>query len=161
MPAPSENPRAVPTSPAAAPAVHTSGATPAFLNAWSPPDLMGGQPVTTGAVAPVVVVLTLDTGQVVTVEGDGVLLGRAPARAADDPAMAEVAVADPSLSISKTHLAMLRRGDALFVVDRWSTNGSSLVRDGVQIALVGGQETLALNGDKVTFGDRVAHIQIG
>lgn len=150
-----------PVSPAPlAPPAGEVSAAPAFLNVWSPPDLMADPSAGTPVARPRTITLTLDTGDVIGVDGDGVLLGRAPARSADDPALREVAVTDPSLSISKTHLAVIRRGDELSVVDRWSTNGSGLRRDGAETALSAGQERRLQDGDAITFGDRVVRVEI-
>ncbi len=150
---------AVPAPAAPAPlAVPASPGIPASLNAWAPPVLMDPAPAPRG---PVAVTLTLDSGEVIAVEGGGVLLGRAPARSADDAGMTEVRVADPTMSISKTHLAVIRAGDTVHVEDRWSTNGSSVVTGGVDQALIAGERRPLRHGDTIRFGDRRARVAIG
>ena len=110
--------------------------------------------------APVVVILTLDSGEAITIDGEGALLGRAPTRGAEDAGMTEVRVADSTMSISKTHLALVRTGDSVAVVDRWSTNGSSVIRGGLQRPLTAGEPVQLANGDTIRFGDRRAAVAI-
>lgn len=103
---------------------------------------------------PTTLVLELDTGERVPVEGNGVLIGRAPVAGADDAGLLPVAVADPTLS--KTHLTVRRSGTRVFVVDRGSTNGSSLIHDGVDRALTPGEGIEIAAGDTIRFGERQA-----
>lgn len=131
---------------------------PATLNAWAPPALMDPTPVPSG---PIAVTLTLDSGEIIAVDGGGVLLGRAPARSADDVGMSEVRVADPTMSISKTHLAVIRAGDAVHAEDRWSTNGSSVSTGGIEKPLIAGEPVPLHHGDTIRFGDRRAQVGIG
>ncbi len=62
--------------------------------------------------------------------------------------------------MSKTHLALVRSGNALIAVDRGSTNGSSLVRAGMERALVPGEGVETAAGDVIRFGDRFAEVMI-
>lgn len=131
---------------------------PASLNAWAPPVLMDPAPVARGSIA---ITLTLDSGEIIAVDGGGVLLGRAPARSADDAGMTEVRVADPTMSISKTHLAVVRAGDTVHAEDRWSTNGSSVITGGIERRLTAGESMPLAHGDTIRFGDRRAQVGIG
>jgi pSer/pThr/pTyr-binding forkhead associated (FHA) protein len=47
---------------------------------------------------------------------------------------------------------------ALVVMDRGSTNGSVLVRQGVSRPLSGGKPATLLDGDVVRFGDRTMRV---
>jgi predicted component of type VI protein secretion system len=63
-------------------------------------------------------------------------------------------VFDETRSISKTHLAVMPARRGVFVVDRASTNGSSVVRGGAETVLTAGQPAELQTGDTVRFGDR-------
>jgi pSer/pThr/pTyr-binding forkhead associated (FHA) protein len=66
-----------------------------------------------------------------------------------------VALPSQDMSLSKTHAQIGVAGDgALVVMDRGSTNGSVLTRQGVSRPLSGGKPTTLLEGDLVRFGDR-------
>jgi pSer/pThr/pTyr-binding forkhead associated (FHA) protein len=59
------------------------------------------------------------------------------------------------MSLSKTHAQFhLARDGALVVMDRGSTNGSVLIRQGMTRDLTAGKPATLLNGDRVRFGDR-------
>ncbi|MGW9587986.1 RDD family protein [Microbacterium sp. NPDC055455] len=102
----------------------------------------------------------LDTGRVVDV-GSGILIGRDPAPVTGDDGVAPVAIDDPTMSVSKTHLAVLPHGTDTVVVDRGSTNGSAVVRGGAEHPLVPGAPVALRPGDTIRFGDRHAMIRIG
>lgn len=107
------------------------------------------------------IVLTLDNSEEVRVEGAGILIGRDPALIPGGPALALAAIIDPTKSVSKTHLAIMRSGTAVVAIDLGSTNGSSLLRDGSERTL-GPHEQVALRtGDTIRLGDRHARIRIG
>lgn len=107
------------------------------------------------------IVLTLDNGEEVRVESPGILIGRDPALIPGGPALALAAITDPTKSVSKTHLAIMRSGTAVVAIDLGSTNGSSLLRDGSERTL-GPHEQVALRtGDTIRLGDRHARIRIG
>ena len=74
--------------------------------------------------------------------------------------MALLALADDAKSVSKTHLALVRSGNSLIAMDRGSTNGSALVRGGIERALVPGEGVESADGDTIRFGDRFAEIII-
>jgi pSer/pThr/pTyr-binding forkhead associated (FHA) protein len=59
------------------------------------------------------------------------------------------------MSVSKTHAHVVVAADgALVVTDRGSTNGSTVVRQGMPRPLPAGRPTTLLEGDVVTLGDR-------
>ena len=99
--------------------------------------------------------LTFDTGERVAVDGM-VLVGRRPAGRPGESVRHLVALPSPDMSLSKTHAQVGVAGDdgALVVMDRGSTNGSVLTRQGVSRPLSGGKPTTLLDGDVVRFGDR-------
>ncbi|MDR2998049.1 MAG: FHA domain-containing protein, partial [Microbacterium sp.] len=69
-----------------------------------------------------------------------------------------VPLADDSRSVSKTHLAIMPTRRGLLAVDRGSTNGSALLRGGVETPLVPGQPQPLVAGDSVRFGDRMLRV---
>jgi uncharacterized RDD family membrane protein YckC len=129
--------------------------------AISPPT--EGRPQETGTVrrasvlvpdAPGGWLLEFDTGQRVPADGL-VLVGRRPAGRPGESVTHAVALPSQDLSLSKTHAQLAVADDgALVVMDRGSTNGSVLVRQGVSRPLPGGRSATLLEGDIVRFGDR-------
>jgi pSer/pThr/pTyr-binding forkhead associated (FHA) protein len=64
------------------------------------------------------------------------------------------------MSVSKTHAQFGPATDgALVVMDRGSTNGSVLVRQGVTRPLPPGKPTTLVEGDIISFGDRQMSIR--
>ncbi len=102
-----------------------------------------------------IVAFTWDTGERVAVYGT-TLFGRNPAAEAG---AAVVAVRDETLSLSKTHFEIGADGDGAWILDRHSTNGSVLVRDGKRTPLTPGIRVPIHAGDRIEFGDR--SLQIG
>jgi hypothetical protein len=99
-------------------------------------------------------VLTFDTGERVGVDGL-VLVGRRPEGRSGEAVRHLVALPSSDMSLSKTHAQVqVARDGALVVMDRGSTNGSVLVRQGVSRPLSGGKPATLLEGDVVRFGDR-------
>lgn len=100
--------------------------------------------------------LRFDTGETVAVTGP-LLIGRDP-----DPASAPGAephrLLDESRSLSKTHAILTPTTHGLEVVDRGSTNGSAVVRAGVETAAVAGVALAAAVGDTIRLGDRLAEV---
>lgn len=100
--------------------------------------------------------LRFDTGETVAVTGP-LLIGRDP-----DPASAPGAephrLLDESRSLSKTHAILTPTAHGLEVVDRGSTNGSAVVRAGVETAAVAGVALVAAVGDTIRLGDRLAEV---
>ncbi|WP_375386241.1 RDD family protein [uncultured Microbacterium sp.] len=79
------------------------------------------------------------------------LFGRNPA--AEDGATA-VAVRDETLSLSKTHFELDGDATGAWVIDRHSTNGTVLLRDGERTTVEPGARTALRAGDHLEFGDR-------
>ena len=104
--------------------------------------------------APVLAVLTWDDGTRMAVYGR-TLYGRNPAM---EPGAVAIAVRDETLSLSKTHFEIGGDANGAWVVDRHSTNGTVLIRDGGRIPLVPGLQTSLRAGDRLEFGDRTAAV---
>lgn len=102
--------------------------------------------------------LAFDSGDRFSITGSA-LIGRNPAMSADEVVEHLLPVEDDTRSISKTHL--LITADPLAAIDRASTNGSSIVRAGVEHALVPGRPFELAFGDVVRFGDRAVTIEPG
>ena len=110
-------------------------------------------PVLTPSGPPSGWVLTFDTGERVAVDGL-VLVGRRPEGRGGEAVRRLVALPSQDMSLSKTHAQVGLAGDgALVVMDRGSTNGSVLTRQGVSRPLSGGKPATLLEGDVVRFGD--------
>ncbi|NYE21209.1 RDD family protein [Microbacterium immunditiarum] len=101
-------------------------------------------------------VLRLDTGERIPVPGP-ILLGRNP-DAAEHPGARPIRVADGSRTLSKTHMLVRPVTGGLEVVDCASTNGSGLIRAGVDEGLTAGVPVRAADGDRIRLGDRTADI---
>jgi hypothetical protein len=159
--------RLVPAPPPPAPAAPRR-ATRTPVVATPPPAPVAPEPVTvpesqrTVRRSPVVTptgveagwVLAFDTGERVPVDGV-VLVGRRPSARPGEAVRHLVALPSQDMSLSKTHAQIGVAGDgALVVMDRGSTNGSVLTRQGVSRPLSGGKPTTLLEGDLVRFGDR-------
>lgn len=99
--------------------------------------------------------LTFDDGATVRVTGTA-LLGRNPAAGIGESADQLIDFADMGRSVSKTHLHLQADGaSGLWVTDRNSTNGSSIVApDGRHVALEAHSPVLAPTGSTIYFGDR-------
>ena len=91
--------------------------------------------------------VSFDSGERVDVD-TLLLIGRGP-----DPRLGEqgarlVSLPSADMSVSKTHLEVVVAADgALVVTDRGSTNGSTLVRQGMPRHLTPGRATTLLDGD--------------
>lgn len=83
-----------------------------------------------------------------------VLLGRDPAAGSDDPADAALLpLVDASMGLSKTHAAVTVDARGVHVTDRWSSNGTSVVRsDGGARGLEPGVPTPVPPGSTVRLG---------
>ncbi|WP_313355095.1 FHA domain-containing protein, partial [Microbacterium sp.] len=68
-------------------------------------------------------------------------------------------VADDTRSVSKTHLAVLPARRGVLVIDRGSTNGSAIARDGAELPLTPGDPAPVQTGDVVRFGDRTLTVE--
>jgi hypothetical protein len=99
-------------------------------------------------------VFTLDDGQEVVV-GEFGLLGRNPAAEVGDPSPQLVAVPDGTRTVSKTHLAFGSAAGQIWVMDRNSTNGTSVIAaDGHRTVCEPGVRSPVRAGQTVQFGDR-------
>jgi uncharacterized RDD family membrane protein YckC len=97
--------------------------------------------------------LTLDSGESFVVEGL-VLVGRKPEPRGGEEVRHLVPLRSADLSVSKTHAQLQVVDESLVVMDRGSTNGSVLIRQGVSRDLPGGKPATLLDGDRVLVGDR-------
>lgn len=143
--------------PASAPVVAPASAPPASAPAV-PTSSEPVPPAQDHPASSVRAVVVLDTGERVDVRG-ATLFGRAPAPVAGEGAVQLIQVADDTRSVSKTHLAILPARRGVIVLDRGSTNGSSLVRGGVETPLPAGEPAALQAGDLVRFGDRTMTVE--
>ncbi|GAA1165570.1 RDD family protein [Nocardioides aquiterrae] len=102
--------------------------------------------------------VSFDSGESFLVEGL-TLVGRRPEpRSGEDPGQL-VALRSDDMSLSKTHAQLQVVADGVLVVmDRGSTNGTVLLRQGVARDLAAGRPTTLLDGDHVRFGDRIMSV---
>ncbi|WP_300404462.1 RDD family protein [uncultured Nocardioides sp.] len=101
---------------------------------------------------------TADTGETVLVRGL-TLLGRGPQPREGESVADLVALPSTDMSVSKTHAQLQLSDDgSLVVMDRGSTNGSVLIRQGVPRHLSAGRPVTLLDGDVLHLGDRVLEI---
>lgn len=174
-------PAAAPAAPAAAaPAAAVPAAAPAGPAASADPAAVAPAPAPgapaplapSGAVAPTTMpadddiestrisipghrlVFTWDDGQRVTVSGRTVF-GRNPEQ---EPGAVVISVRDETLSLSKTHFEAASAPSGGWIMDRQSTNGTVVVRDGARIACPPGQRVPLRLGDAVEIGDRILTI---
>ena len=83
------------------------------------------------------------------------LVGRRPEPRPGEPVRHVVPLRSSDMSVSKTHAQFQVVPDgALVVMDRGSTNGSVVVRQGVSKSLTAGRPATLRDGDVVRFGDR-------
>ncbi|MCW2833268.1 MAG: hypothetical protein JWN68_1221 [Nocardioides sp.] len=98
--------------------------------------------------------VTFDNGETFVVEGLA-LVGRRPEPRSGEQVHHLVPLASADMSVSKTHAQFGPATDGVLVVmDRGSTNGSVLVRQGVTKPLAPGKPATLVEGDTVSFGDR-------
>lgn len=100
-----------------------------------------------------VAVLTWDTGEQVAVYGRTVF-GRDPFGGP----CATVVVRDETLSLSKTHFEVGGDDTGAWLADRWSRNGTVLVRGGTRTTLRPGERIELRVGDQLELGDRRATV---
>lgn len=100
-----------------------------------------------------------DTGEAFEVEGLA-LVGRRPEARPGEPVRHVVPLRSSDMSLSKTHAQFQVAPDgALVVMDRGSTNGSYVVRQGMSRSLTPGRPSTLLAGDVVRFGDRSMRVE--
>ncbi len=98
--------------------------------------------------------MTFDNGETFVVEGLA-LVGRRPEPRPGEPVHHVVPLQSGDMSLSKTHAQVqVAPGGELVVMDRGSTNGSILVRQGMSRELSAGKPATLVAGDLVRFGDR-------
>jgi len=154
QPATPAAPRRVPRTPALAAPPPASAAQPTPVSVPESQRTARRSPVVTPTGVETGWVLAFDTGERVPVDGV-VLVGRRPSARPGEAVRHLVALPSQDMSLSKTHAQIGVAGDgALVVMDRGSTNGSVLTRQGVSRPLSGGKPTTLLEGDLVRFGDR-------
>lgn len=95
-----------------------------------------------------------DNGESFVVAGLA-LVGRRPEPRSGEQVAHLIPLASADMSVSKTHAQFGPAPDGTIVVmDRGSTNGTVLVRQGVSRQLAPGKPAALLDGDKVVYGDR-------
>ncbi len=83
------------------------------------------------------------------------LVGRRPEARTGEQVAHLVPLSSADMSVSKTHAQFGPASDGTIVVmDRGSTNGTILVRQGVSRQLAPGKPAALVDGDKVVYGDR-------
>lgn len=83
------------------------------------------------------------------------LVGRAPEPAEGEGTATLIPVDDPDRSVSKTHLVLCADHEGIWVVDRGSTNGTSVEsKDGMSTSLIPGEPCRVAPGQTVRFGQR-------
>lgn len=89
-----------------------------------------------------------------------VVIGRDPSWWESSPESATlVAMDDPHMALSKTHLVITARTDALLVEDLYSTNGTEVAwPDGTRCALTPGEPLRLAAGAVVHFGGQAAEV---
>ncbi|ROR65983.1 RDD family protein [Agrococcus jenensis] len=105
---------------------------------------------------PAVATLAFDTGDRFALTG-AALVGRNPSPSAGEVVEHLLPFADDTRTVSKTHVLVTVA--PLAVVDRASTNGSAVVRGGVEQQLEPGTPFALVPGDVVRFGDRTFTIE--
>ncbi|MBS43959.1 MAG: hypothetical protein CMH83_12510 [Nocardioides sp.] len=103
--------------------------------------------------------VAFDTGQDLVVEGM-TLVGRDPEPRPGEPVRHVVPLGSDDMSLSKTHAQFQVVPDgALVVMDRGSTNGTVVLRQGVARSLTAGRPATLVDGDVVRFGDRTMTVR--
>jgi len=99
-------------------------------------------------------VFTWDDGTRVSVSRR-TIFGRNPA---PEEGATVVPVRDETLSLSKTHFEAAAETSGGWVLDRHSTNGMTIVREGQRIACPPGQRVPVRLGDAIEIGDRIVTV---
>jgi hypothetical protein len=99
-------------------------------------------------------VLTFTTGEVVTVQGTG-LVGRRPMAEPGESFDHLVQIVAGGLSVSKTHLEFGAHAGGLWVADRFSANGTVVRRPGEGgVRCEPGRRILVPRGSRVEIGEQ-------
>lgn len=99
-------------------------------------------------------IFTWDDGTRVAISGR-TIFGRNPS---PEIGAMVVPVRDETLSLSKTHFEAAAEPNGAWVLDRYSTNGVTIVRDGVRIACPAGTRVPIRLGDAIEIGDRIVTV---
>ncbi|WP_210439899.1 RDD family protein [Nocardioides xinjiangensis] len=111
-------------------------------------------PPATPAPAPARWRVRFDNGESFVVAGLA-LVGRRPEPRPGEQVAHLIPLTSADMSVSKTHAQFGPAPDGtIVVVDRGSTNGTVLVRQGVSRQLAPGRPAALVDGDKVVYGDR-------
>jgi uncharacterized RDD family membrane protein YckC len=171
QPAPQQAPRQAPMpAPAPAPMGGTAHAQqPQPAQPWpQPPQQQPGQPwpaqqraphqqpapTRAAAAAPARWRVHFDNGESFVIAGLA-LVGRRPEARSGENVAHLIPLSSADMSVSKTHAQFGPASDGTIVVmDRGSTNGTVLVRQGVSRQLAPGKPAALVDGDKVVYGDR-------
>jgi uncharacterized RDD family membrane protein YckC len=171
QPAPQQAPRQAPMpTPAPAPIGGTAHAQqPQPAQPWpQPPQQQPGQPwpaqqraphqqpapTRAAAAAPARWRVHFDNGESFVIAGLA-LVGRRPEARSGENVAHLIPLSSADMSVSKTHAQFGPASDGTIVVmDRGSTNGTVLVRQGVSRQLAPGKPAALVDGDKVVYGDR-------
>lgn len=147
-------PTPTPPAPPAPPAPPVASAVQAVAQpAPPPPPVPAPQPAATARWR-----VTFDTGQSFVVEGLAIV-GRGPEPRPGEEVAHRVALSSSDMSLSKTHAQFQIAADGtLVVMDRGSTNGTTLIRQGAARALGARRPAALVDGDKVKFGDRTMDV---
>ncbi len=119
-----------------------------------PPAHPPAPPVQRPASAPPRWRVHFDNGESFVIVGLA-LVGRRPEARTGEQVAHLIPLASADMSVSKTHAQFGPAPDGTIVVmDRGSTNGTVLVRQGVSRQLAPGKPASLVDGDKVVYGDR-------
>ncbi|WP_240921304.1 RDD family protein [Microbacterium excoecariae] len=150
----------VPPAPAAPPAFEDPAqpAAPAFEQPVAPPtddDFVDDTIVVNrgAAATPPTVTLAWDDGTR-SVVAERTVFGRNPSGPGE-----VVAIADDTMSLSKTHFEIALDGDSATVTDLHSTNGVVIERAGTEFTAAPGTPTPLAAGDALTIGERRATVE--
>lgn len=98
-------------------------------------------------------IVRLESGELVELTGRGIL-GRAPTSEPGEFVDSLVRIDDPGRSVSKSHLEFGVDGNGVWMLDRFSANGSVHVPvEGAERALPPGMRVAIGVGDRLRFGD--------
>ncbi|MTE24933.1 FHA domain-containing protein [Microbacterium sp. ZXX196] len=150
----------VPPAPAAPPAIEDPAqpAAPAFEQSAAPSaddDFVDDTIVVNrgAAATPPTVTLAWDDGTR-SVVAERTVFGRNPSGPGE-----VVAIADDTMSLSKTHFEIGLDGDSATVTDLHSTNGVVIERAGTEFTAAPGTPTPLAAGDALTIGERRATVE--